>query len=144
MTTYDLTFDGYWRDEKRGGIPAQSGVYCVYACVHNRTEDTVSLKKLIYIGESADVRGRVANHEKRPAWLRHLSAGQELAFTFAPIGSGRNRAEAAMIYKHKPPVNTEYVNEFPFDTTTITTGGRNALLQPRFTVNRTGSLARQW
>ena len=38
------------------------------------------------------------------------------------------RAEAAMIFKHKPPCNTQFVESFPFDTTTITTSGKNALM----------------
>ena len=46
----------------------------------------------------------------------------------------RERAEAAMIYRHKPPENTEYVDTFPYDRTTITTSGRNALLEQHFTV----------
>lgn len=28
--TINIKFDGYWRDENKGGIPEQSGVYCVY------------------------------------------------------------------------------------------------------------------
>jgi hypothetical protein len=54
-----------------------------------------------------------------------------------------------MIFKHKPPCNTEYVDSFPFDTTSVTTGGRNALMQVSFTVNRTepvtaGPPGRRW
>jgi len=32
---FSMIFDGYWREPNKGGIPAESGVYCVYAGVFN-------------------------------------------------------------------------------------------------------------
>jgi len=136
--TISIEFDGYWRDENKGGLPAKSGVYCVYECTHNRTEKTVSLHKLIYIGESGNVRDRVSNHEKRDKWLKYVRQGNELCFSFGGVSSvDRNRAEAAMIFKHKPPVNDEYKDSFPYDKTTMSLSGKTALLNTYFTVNRT-------
>lgn len=137
--THHLEFDGYWREPNIGSIPAQSGIYCVYACKYNANEKTVSLKRLIYIGESENVRERIAGHEKWPAWRRYLEAGQELCFNFGPIIRSRTRVEAACIYEHKPPANTEYVDHFPYDRTTVTTSGQNALLKGQFTVYPTGN-----
>ena len=136
--TIAIEFDGYWRDENKGGIPARSGVYVVYECTHNVKEKTVSLRKLIYIGEAEDVRSRVANHEKYRAWLEHVSRQNELCFSFGGVVStDRARAEAALIFRHKPPENDEYVNAFPFDRTTMSLSGKTALLDTFFTVNRT-------
>jgi hypothetical protein len=42
-----------------------------------------------------------------------------------------------MIFKHKPLENTEYVNDFPFDQTTMNLSGKTALLHTSFTVYRT-------
>jgi len=115
--TISIKFDGYWRDENKGGLPAKSGVYCVYECTHNRTEKTVSL------------------HNK---WLKYVRQGNELCFSFGGVSSvDRNRAEAAMIFKHKPPVNDEYKDSFPYDKTTMSLSGKTALLNTYFTVNRT-------
>jgi hypothetical protein len=47
----------------------------------------------------------------------------------------RERAEAAMIFSHKPPCNTQCVDSFPFDTTTISTSGKNALLRSYSTIS---------
>ncbi len=50
-----------------------------------------------------------------------------------------------MIHHHKPPCNVEYVNAFPFDTTTVSTIGKNVKLDGYFTVYTTpalGSLGR--
>lgn len=135
--TIAVEFDGYWRDDNKGGIPATSGIYCVYECTHNVSEKTVTLQKLIYIGEAEVVRSRIADHEKRPDWLKHVHQGNEMAFSFGGVSSSdRERGEAAMIFKHKPPENTEYVDAFPFDKTTMSLSGKTALLTTNFTVNR--------
>ena len=97
MSTYSLTYDGYWRASKASGIPAKSGVYSVYACRYNASEKTVTLRKLIYIGESTNVRDRISGHERTRDWQRHLQSGEELCFNFAPIITDRVRGEAAVI-----------------------------------------------
>lgn len=135
--TYSLEYKGYWPDAKRGGVPAASGVYSVYACTYDAQDNTVDIRLLIYIGQAENARERLANHEKEKEWKKHLRAGEELAFAFAPADAAdRDRVEAALIYKHKPPVNTEYVDTFPFDQTTIATSGKNAKLYSTFTVYR--------
>jgi len=136
--TFSVEIQGYWRDKNKSGIPNHSGVYFVYVAVYNQQDDTVSLKKLIYIGESDDVNDRIQNHEKYDIWKGYLSQGQELCFSTGKVnGNDRFRVEAAYIFKHKPPVNTEYVNSFPFDQTTIISTGKTALLNTNFTVYRT-------
>jgi hypothetical protein len=98
----------------------------------------VTLNRLLYIGEGADMRDRVGSHEKWQNWKRELKTGEVICVSAALISpeADRQRAKAAMIFRHKPPCNTEYVEGFPFDTTTITTGGRNALMYASFTVTR--------
>ncbi len=137
--SYALTFKGYYLESGIGGLPAESGIYCVYACTYDAAKDTVSLRRLIYIGESDDVQDRVKNHEKWSVWRRELRSGEELCFSCALISGedDRQRAEAAEIFEHKPPCNTEYKHEFPFDRTTITNSGKAALLHSHFTVERT-------
>lgn len=136
--TYALEFDGYWREPAMGSIPDKSGIYCVFSCAHNQTEKTLSLKKLIYIGESGDVKSRLANHEKLDDWKKHVKQGEVLCFSFAPApAASRVRCEAAMIFKHEPPVNTEYTEAFPHDKTIISITGKTALMKTNFTVQRT-------
>ena len=135
--SYSLTYDGYWRELKIGSIPAQSGVYSVYACRHNASAGTVTIRKLIYIGESQNVRDRISKHEKWNDWRRHLNAGEVLCFNFAPISVDRERVEAALINHLKPPENTEYTNTFPYPQTTVRTSGKNTLLSDKFTVHQT-------
>ena len=136
--TISIKFKGYWRDKDKSGVPAQSGVYCVYECKYNKNNDSVSLLKLIYIGEADNVQERIANHEKYQDWLKHVRFGNELCFSFGPVlSTDRERAEAAMIFKHKPPENEEFKDSFPFDQTRISLSGEIALLEIYFTVERT-------
>lgn len=137
--SYALNFDGYWRTPNISGLPPSSGIYCVYACTHNVQEKTVSIRKLLYIGEAANVKDRVPGHERWQDWEQELRQGEELCFSAALIApeSDRRRAEAAMIHHHKPPCNVEYVDSFPYDQTTISTSGKNAELDSQFTVYRT-------
>jgi len=97
------------------------------------------------------MQNRVTNHECWPVWRRQLKQGEVLCVNAALISPDvdRQRAEAAMIFKHKPPCNTEYVDYFPFDTTGVVTAGKNALMQASFVVTRTekkavGSYGRPW
>jgi excinuclease UvrABC nuclease subunit len=137
--TTALAFDGYWREPAVSGLPASAGVYCVYTCTYNKNvkpNPTVSIAKLVYIGESDNVRTRVGNHELLPTWKKQLTGDQVLCFSAATVSpeETRQRAEAALIFKHKPPINTEYTKAFPFDTTTINSSGTTRLLTTSFTV----------
>lgn len=135
MKIISLSFEGYWREINKSGVPQKSGVYCVYACTYNVSQKTVSLRKILYIGESENAKNRIANHEKLTNWKKHLKLGETLCYSFAAVDNkDRLQAEAALIFYHKPPCNTEYVNSFPFANTRIETRGSNALLETDFTI----------
>jgi excinuclease UvrABC nuclease subunit len=110
----------------------------VYAATYNAHEETVSLNRLLYIGEAANVGERIRNHGRRPDWTKKLRAGEVLCFSIGRVESTvRERAEAALIFKHKPPLNTSCTAEFNYDRTTMSLSGRCALLVTDFTVERT-------
>lgn len=136
--TIAIDFEGYRRDKNKGGLPAISGVYCVYSCTYDVNENIVSIHKLIYIGEAGDIKSRIADHEKYNDWLKYVDKGDELCFSYGAVeSSDRLRAEAAMIFKHNPPENVEYTDSFPFDKTIMSLSGKTAKLHTNFTVNRT-------
>jgi hypothetical protein len=106
--TIQLDFDGYWREPNVSGLPASAGVYCVYTCIFNKVtkpRPTVSIAKLVYIGEAGGIRERVTNHELWPTWRKQCTSGQVICFSasLASPEKDRKRAEAALIFKHKPP-----------------------------------------
>ena len=134
--TIDLSFDGYWRAVNKASIPSSGGVYCVYACTYDSSAQTVSIRRLLYIGEAANVRDRIDGHERWHDWEAYLRAGEVLCFNCAQISArNRQRAEAALIYHHQPPANNEYKSNFPFDRTTVNVKGRAAKLSRSFTVS---------
>lgn len=133
--TFDQEFEGYWRATNALNIPKASGIYAVQSCIHNKKEGTVSLKKLIYIGEAADLNKRILNHDKWKEWEKHLKINEELCFNITRIESAyRERVEAALIYSNQPPVNAEYKYSFPFDTTHVNSSERYSLLKQKITV----------
>jgi len=133
--TISLNFHGYWTEPEISGIPKQSGVFVVYECTKDEQEKSFFLK-VIYIGESENVNERIATHKKWPLWRKHCSANR-ICFSFAHVSNtDRKRSAAALIHKHKPPVNDGYIVIFPFDDTTMKLGGKIALLIRSFTVNR--------
>ena len=112
--TYNVQFDGYFLESDINSLPAESGIYGIYTCIHNRN-DTVTLGRLIYIGESHNARQRVENHIKWSSWKRRLKNGEKLCFNVALIcpKRDRKRVEAALIYKHQPAGNAEHLDEPP-------------------------------
>lgn len=141
--SYDLNFSGYWLAQNIAWLPAQSGIYGVYAATYNSINNNVNLNRLIYIGEAENVNARIQGHEKWEQWRRQIRLNEVLCFNSALISpaADRKRSEAAMIYQHKPACNDEYVHNFPFEQTSITTRGSNALMHGYFTVYPTQSLS---
>lgn len=138
MKTISLNFQGYWLEAKKNGIPNESGIYCVYTGTPSKDGKTVTLRSLIYVGESDNVRKRLREHERLSDWKKYLNHGETLCYSFASVtNEDRKRAEAALIYHHKPPCNTEYKNAFPFEDTTVKTSGKNKFLDSSFTVQST-------
>ncbi len=137
MKKITLVFNGYWVEAGKACVPAQSGVYCVYSCIYNKEEKTVTIKKLLYIGESENAHERIANHDRLDDWMNSISSRQTLCYSFAPVTAvDRERAEAALIIKMQPPFNTEHKKEFNYNDTSIATSGKNKFLPVAFSVSQ--------
>ncbi|MEN8193192.1 MAG: GIY-YIG nuclease family protein [Bacteroidota bacterium] len=136
--TYNVEIQGYWRDINKSRIPNHSGVYFVYDATHNKDRGTITINKLIYIGESEHVRDRIKDHEKYESWLNYIRWSHVLCFSTCMVEpDSRERVEAAYIFKLKPPANEDYLNSFPFDETAVKSKGKVALVHPNFSVHRT-------
>src|SRR5438270_449663 len=139
MRKIHLDFQGYWRDAHKTSLPNLPGIFCVYSCTYNPETRAVRPSRLLYVGQSVSVGDRLKSHERRDEWLSQLNKDEELCFTFASIISDRERAEAALIYYHKPAVNQEHKEAFPFEDTEMLLSGRIALLNASFaTAERSG------
>lgn len=135
MDTFSIEFEGYWREKKKRGIPAKSGIYCVYTCIYSGKKQTCSPQKLVYIGASENVRDCLEDHAKQADWESHIDTGEELCFSFAPMDAQiLERCAAALIFKHKPPENSRFVGGFPFEPTHLILSGQTGFLSKSFTV----------
>ncbi len=133
IRTYSLNFKGYWREENKGAVPAESGIYMVYRCIYNNETDTVRLIDIIYIGQSCQeggVRGRLATHEKQEDFNAQLHEGEELCYAFAPVNADDlDVVENALVFAQKPILNDELKNHFNHSAVAIKVDGRCNLLR---------------
>lgn len=145
VSTFTIKFEGYWLEQDREDIPAGGGVYCVYSCAYNLATGTLLPTRLLYVGNSDNVRESIATHGKRPDWEKHLqtSGGGLLCYSFAKVTPCiRERCRAAIIHQHRPPENLKHVDFFPYQQTTMLISGSNMLLTRKFTVCKSGTWAR--
>ena len=126
---YVLKFDGYW-PVGMTGVANYPGIYCVHTVWETRFETT---SRLLYIGEAQDIESRISSYEQDPNLIRNAENG-ELYFSACRMKAreGRRRPEAALIYQHQPPCNTEHKRRFLYGPTTIITTGKNANLMSGF------------
>lgn len=135
MKEFSLDFDGSILDENSEYLPSYRGVYLVYRgnLILNGTK--LKCSEIIYIGQAENIRNRLQNHEKKNLFFSRLENGESLFYSYAHVNaSDLNRIEAALIYKHKPVLNEEYKNNFPYLKTHLISFGECALLNKDFTI----------
>ena len=124
---YSLSFQGYFRSSNY--LFPKAGVYCVYRGIYNESNNTVSLKELLYIGQSKNVRERHLNHENKGEWERQLRTGEELQYSMAILPESElERCEAALIFRNKPTCNHIGIDSFGYLPTLVEIKGCTAML----------------
>lgn len=120
---FNIDIQGYYRDVSKELFPNIAGIYFVYRGFFVPHLKTVTLKALLYIGESADIGSRLKNHERRDDFLSSLQSEEELFYSFSNTENlsdkQRKRIEAALIYELCPPLNSSSTETFEYDTTII-------------------------
>lgn len=135
--TYNVTIEGYWRYKNKEAIPNHSGLYFVYEALYHPRSDSITLIKLLFVGQSENVHDHIINEKKETPWQEHINVGSELAFSSGFVDrSHLNRLETAYIFRHKPPCNKEFKDIFPFDQTSVFSTGKTALLDTHFTIQK--------
>lgn len=134
MKVIELEFKGYRRDANKSSLEEKAGIYCVYRCTYDGKY--VSIKELLYIGEAQNIRTRLATHNKYSDWLSHLKPGEILCYSRAFIANedDRLRAEAALIFYHTPPENSDHVDHFGYRDTKMILTGKTECLETEFIV----------
>lgn len=138
LLSCNIIIEGYWRKINRQFIPNYTGIFFVYLASYNEIEDIITPVKLVFIGQALKVRDQIQHHilTDNP-WHRFGEAGHEFCFSAAYLSElDMERILSAFIYRFKPPANTQYVDFFTYDPTTITVTGKTALLKSHFTVQK--------
>lgn len=142
MKEISLVFEGYTANGN--DAPYAQGIYLVYRGTNFIYQNP---KQLLYIGEAENVFNRLWSHEKQREWQGYLQHGEELLYSFARTWSEMERkmAEAALIYRHEPPVNIEYKWNYPFSPVAVRASGAIDFIQPVTVVQRSlGAALNPW
>ena len=137
---YRLDFHGYFLSET--AIPEETGIYLVYSCSVNKESRTVSLKELLYIGQSVktsftSLQTRVRQHIDKGDFTGYCSSGETLCYSYA-ICDGRSidAIENGLIYMQEPPANKTLKDNYHFSTPAsfVCTGQCGLMEKKSFTI----------
>ena len=82
---FHLTFNGYWREPNKAGIPAEAGIFCVYFSTFSPAEKIVNHHDMVFIGSAKNARKEIPEHDLWNAWQSGASVkDQQICFNFAP------------------------------------------------------------
>jgi hypothetical protein len=130
MESYNVTFKGYRLDDNKDSLPTYGGVYLVYCCTYNKEEDTVSLKRLIYIGQTINLHDRLCNHDRYDDFKGQLHEGEQLCYSYAAVPlEDKDVIENGLIYMQKPPLNNSLTDIFNYGDSQFIIDGACALLR---------------
>lgn len=133
--TFNLTFHGFYHERRLHEMPDESGIFCVYAGHEKPASVDVVVRKLIYIGETRNIRRRLIHHERRNDWLQHVYPDERLWYSYALSDfEERLQLEQALVYHHQPPENTSYIEKFDQPPTKVKLFGDIPLLDQQFAV----------
>ncbi len=136
MKIFNLNIEGYWRLKNKKGIPPQPGVFFVYECSYNIDLATVTLLRIIYVGESTNVNRFVDSAEDIEQWLAFISEGHELCFSTAYLSdlTVRQQVMAAYMKKLQPHFNDNLRLPFNYEGFHVIASGKTSLLDTDFIV----------
>ena len=109
----------------------------VYRSKYDVALDKVTLLEIIYIGQSSDVKDRIANHDRISDFQKTLIQGETLSYAFAPVMSqDLDVVEKALIIAQRPRLNEQNQSSIDFGDKQFQVSGKCALLKyTNFTIN---------
>jgi len=127
----DVELEGFWREDYLEFIPEISGIYVVYESYFDEEEDFLDFHRIIYIGESNNLKNNLLNHPDLNTWRAGLKVKNELSFAYTACDEkDRERIKSAYVNQHKPSFNHASEFEFPFQRTVIISRGNLGLIEP--------------
>lgn len=130
MDKYNVTFKGYRRDVNKGGLPTYGGIYMVYCCTYHEETQTVTLNKLIYIGQAINIHDRINNHDRYEDFKAQLAKGEQLCYAYSSVPPrDKDVVENALIFMQKPNLNDALKDSFNYPDSEFSIEGACALLR---------------
>jgi hypothetical protein len=102
ITISSYSFDGPYRSTS--SLQNRSGVYAIL------TPTDATHYNIVDVGESAVVKTRVENHDRKPCWRRHAKrGGLRYAVYYTPRlqQAGRRAIERKIRAKYRPPCGSQ-------------------------------------
>ena len=134
-----LDFKGYRLENGWDSLEDVSAIYCIYSCIYDKEDDVVRGLKLLYIGESEELKTRVTNadHKGIKKARKRLRDGETLCLSYVPVdGRSRKRLENALIFEHQPICCEDDKYTYTHETVSIKTKGKSKGLHKEFTVKK--------
>ena len=130
MRTYSIQFAGYWLEQNKKDVPAKSGVYLVYRGRFIQEKNFVELYEILYIGQSVNMRERIAHHDHIGAFEATLHNGETLCYSCAAIDEkDLDLIENALIIAQKPRLNETKQINLDYSEKRFQVSGRCSLLK---------------
>lgn len=129
---YYVYFNGYRLEEKAEGLPDYSGIYMAYRCTYNKDIDKVSLKEIVYIGQTWNLAESILGHKDKKDLHNVCESGETICYAYAFVSlRDIDIVENALVYAQKPRLNTNsgLKNSFNYRPTTFEVEGTCAKLQ---------------
>ncbi len=135
--TVIIHINGYWREGNKSEIKKSPGLFFVYETHVKEGDYALDLLRLIYVGETENIRATIMDPDGYNTLQKHIKPGNELCYAFAQVDSFlRTRVKAAYVLTQKPPANSDMKDPFPYDKTILLSTGRTALINPVITVKK--------
>ena len=106
----------------------------MYRC--NDNEQTVTLRKLIYIGKAINIHDRVCNHNRYEDFKRQLLQGEQLCYSYASVSPNEvDAVENGLVFMQKPELNEDLTDRYYYPDSEFSIEGACSLLKMKnFTI----------
>ena len=123
----NLEFDGYYYQANK--MPEESGIYLVYRG-KLKPNNLCDLNKLIYIGQSINLKERIQSHINDKDLDNNLKENELLLFSYVKVNQSMlDCIEKALIYTQKPCANTNNKYSYNYGKINLNISGACAYLE---------------